>query len=161
MSRRSLLAAIHIAKKVTRMCTGCNRLFFGELCPSCGARGRPMEEWEYRQFLSAVTGEDSCSHADDEDLRKVLDLFDRAGFRDAYPYASPQKSAWRARQGTIAQIHRRAHQVFGLDGNTRIEGFMRKVIGKQDLKFCDEVELRRIIGWINRTAKSQQKGDRK
>lgn len=161
MNRHSFLASIHIAKQAALMCTGCNRLFFGESCPDCGARGRPLMDWEYRQLVAAITGVDSCSHADENDLRKVMDLFNRAGFREAYPYVSPQQENWKARQGTMAQIHRRARQVFGPAGDERIEGFLKKVIGKEELKFCDELELRRIIGWINRTAKYQSRRSEK
>jgi hypothetical protein len=155
MNRRSLLASVHIARKAALMCTLCNRLFFGQSCPDCGAHGRPLADWEYRQFVGAVTGEDSCSHADENDLRKVMDLFNRAGFREAFPYVSPHQEAWKARQGTMAQIHRRARQVFGPSAEERVQGFLEKVIGKQELKFCDVVELRRVIGWINRTARYQ------
>lgn len=157
MNRHSLLASIHIAKKAALMCTSCNRLFFGESCPDCKARGRPLADWEYRQLVGAVTGEDSCSHADENDLRKVMDLFNRAGFREAHPYVSPQHESWKARQGTMAQIRRRARQVFGPSGEERVGGFLKKVIGKEDLSFCDVVELRRVIGWINRTAGYQSR----
>lgn len=149
--QHTLIARIHIAKQQARICV-CGRLFFGVKCPDCGLEeSKAMPDWYYRQILSTLTDRDTCYGMNKEDLAKVADFFNRAGFASTSP-SNQGKSRW----GTISQIRKRGKGVFGPEYESRINGFLRKVVQKSALEECDMKELRWVIGWINRTAKYQK-----
>lgn len=152
--RKRLLARIHIAKQRARVCT-CGRLFFGTKCPDCGSKkSKMMPTWYYRQILSSICGKDSCSKMLKEELVKVMDFFNRAGFSKEHPYGGdPIKEVRKPLQGTIRQIRKRGREVLGPDWESRVDGFVRDVVRKPSLDKCCMYELRQVIGWINRTAK--------
>lgn len=156
MSRQTLIARIHIAKARCMVCPVCGSLSFGSTdCGRCGS-GRtlePLSDNRYRALLQAVGGSASCSALSDPALMRVMDLFDRAGFSKAYPYTSPEAEMARGKRRVIWAIGSRAPQVLGSDWEKRVEGFVKKYFGKASLSFCDPTELRKVIGWVNRTAK--------
>lgn len=153
---KALVARIHIAKRLARICT-CGRLFFGEGCPDCGSKdSRTMPTSYYRRILSSITNRDSCADMPKADLIKIVEFFDRAGFSEAYPYTDPLKQIRRQLSGTRAQIRKRGKAILGPDWESRIDGFVRDVVKKTNLDQCTMHELRRVIGWINRTARYQK-----
>ena len=159
MSRNTMIARIHIAKGKCMVCTKCKRLVFDKECGGCGSDAllEPISDTRYRTLLMAVGGSSSCATMCDSGLVKVMDLFDRAGFAKAYPFVSMEDEAANSRKKVIWAIRARAPDVLGLDWERRVEGFVKKSFGKPSLTFCDPVELRKVFGWINRTAKYQTK----
>lgn len=159
MKRNKIIARIHIAKGKCMTCATCKRLVFGNECSGCGAdiQLEPITEKRYRTLLMAVGGTSSCATMSDAGLVKVMDLFDRAGFAKAYPFVSMEDEAANSRRKVIWAIRTRAPDVLGLDWERRVEGFVKKSFEKPSLTFCDPVELRKVFGWINRTAKYQTK----
>ncbi len=101
-----------------------------------------------------LTGESSCTAMTDEQLRKVDQLFDRAGFSKAYPYNPPPER--REKYAVIRQIERRAKAVLGKGWENRVSGFCKATIGKTELHRLTGKELRKVIGWINRLDKKQK-----
>lgn len=112
-----------------------------------------MSEFVYRETLKAIGGTDSCATMDLNGLAKVADMFDHAGYSEAYPYISPARESRRQRFAVIRQIRIRAPVVLGPTWEERVRGFGKKAFDKETLEFMDMVELRKVIGWINRTEK--------
>ncbi|WP_320130276.1 phage protein GemA/Gp16 family protein [uncultured Sphaerochaeta sp.] len=158
MSRNSKLARIHLAKLKAETCSSCGKILFcvsGE-CPECGCMSRAsLKDQEYRKLLESLTGKTSCHDMNDNQLRKVMDLFDRAGFAKAYPYEPPPER--KQKYAVIRQIERRAKIVLGPGWAIRVDGFCTKTFGKSGLTNLNPVQLRNVIGWINRLDKSQKK----
>jgi hypothetical protein len=141
--RSAAIAKIHIAKQQAMICA-CGRLFFGEKCPDCGGvEGKTMPEWYYRQILASITDKESCAKMSTSDLDKVVEFFVRAGFKG-------RMKVDKQLAGIQAEIKRRAKAVLGPDWQKRIDGFIRDIVKKQDLESCTMIEARRVIGWINR-----------
>jgi phage gp16-like protein len=156
--RRSLMGKIHIAKKVALLCSGCGRLFFGEECPDCGnGEPRQLDDYSYRAILDSLTGYTSCAEMTERDLQVVADYFDRAGFREAHPHVSPKSEERRQRLAVMHHIKRIAPGILGSTWESRIEGFVRSKIGKATLEWCDADELRKVVGWIHRYQKYNQR----
>lgn len=163
--RGSLLRLVHVAKRSARYCISCGTVSYAERnCPSCGsAYLNPMRDSRYREVLLALTGKHSCADMDDDELRKVLDFFKAAGFEPKAP-ASPKAAAVqaerKARYGLLRQIARRAKEVLGPAWALRVRRFVQEAVLKDDdadLEDCSDVELRKVIGWINRTEKYTRK----
>lgn len=159
MKRNALIARIHIAKGKCMVCTRCDRLVFDKGCGGCGDNTplAPISDKRYRTLLMAVGGTSSCATMSDSGLVKVMGLFDRAGFAKAYPFVSMEDEAAKSRKKVIWAIRARAPDVLGPDWERRVEGFVKKSFNKPSLTFCDPTELRKVFGWINRTAKYQTK----
>ena len=158
MDRKALLAVIHIAKKDCYSCSSCGAITFGAHCPSCvKSTLTPLTEERYRELLQATTGERSCSQISDENLVKVVDLFNRAGFKREYPWLSPQHELTRERRRVISSIQIRAPAVLGESWESRLDGFVHSIIKKDRLQWCTMNELRRVYGWLNRTDKYNKK----
>ena len=161
MSRNSLIARIHLAKARTRVCMDCGTALFGARCPECGSEFiNPLTEKKYRHLLSMLTGKESCREMDEDGLRKVMDFFDRAGFSRAYPHESPRAAAQHQKYAVIRQIERRGKVILGPGWEKRVAGFCKSSIGKDSLSDLTAIELRKVIGWINRLDKVQQQGSR-
>ncbi len=157
MGRPALIARIHIAKAKALVCSNCGRLFFGTTCPGCAASvPKQLDQWRYQEILKAIGGEGSCTDLEDTDLEKVMEFFDQAGFSKAHPYISPKREMEIERHKVIRYIQIRAPVVLGSDWERRVLGFIQAKIHKQKLEWCDADELRKVIGWINRTYKYQQ-----
>ncbi len=158
MKRNALIARIHIAKSKALVCDICGRLVFGPECPACHVADlSPLPDERYRQILMATGGSVSCSSVGDWGLTKVMEVFDRAGFAEAYPYISAEKEQANQKRKVIRHIEIRAPAVLGANWEGRVQGFMKKSFDKPSLQFCTPEELRKVIGWINRTAKYQTK----
>lgn len=158
MKRTALIARIHIAKSRAQVCTICGRLVFGLECPACHTDAlSEFSDVRYRRILMATGGASSCREIGDQGLLKVMEVFDRAGFAEAYPYVSPEKEQANQKRRVIRHIEIRAPAVLGPSWQTRLEGFIGKKFEKQSLTFCTSEELRKVIGWINRTAKYESK----
>jgi hypothetical protein len=165
MNKQALIARIHIAKSKAQVCDICGRLVFGHECPACKTdKLSRFPEARYRSILMSVGGSNSCSTMGDQGLVRVMDVFDRAGFAIAYPYISPEKEQARQKKNVIRHIEIRAPVVLGATWEARLQGFIKKSLDKPSLQFCTSEELRKVIGWINRTDKYQfkkTKGDMK
>ncbi|MGD1832528.1 MAG: phage protein GemA/Gp16 family protein, partial [Sphaerochaetaceae bacterium] len=100
--RQALIAKIHIAKKAALVCSGCSRTYFGSYCPDCGSE-EPQEytDEEYRNTLAMLTGLTSCADMSDADLQLVGDYYDKAGFKEAHPYISPDAEHRRQRRAVM------------------------------------------------------------
>jgi hypothetical protein len=154
MKRHALIARIHIAKSRAQLCSICGRVVFGSYCPACKTEDlQPFTDERYRRILMAAGGYPSCSQIGDQGLMKVMEVFDRAGFAEAYPYISPEKEQANQKRRVIRHIEIRAPSVLGNSWEARLGGFIRKNFDKASLHFCTPEELRKVIGWINRTAK--------
>lgn len=159
MSRNTLISRIHLAKQKARVCCDCGRIFFEADC-SCGSEfSNPMRDQKYRDILYELTGERSCTTMTEDQLRKVDQLFDRAGFSKAYPYNPPPGR--KEKYAVIRQIERRAKEVLGKGWEDRVKGFCLATIKKKELHQLNPVELRKVIGWINRLDKKVKAEGRK
>lgn len=156
--RDGLVAAVHVAKKKVRVCSRCGSVTFGRtVCESCGRVLHQMPDCWYRSVLEELTGKDSCSLMEEEELRKVMDYFNQAGFSQL-PYVSPRSEQRKQDAAVRAQILRRAAEVLGDNWEARLSGFVAKM-GKTALYSCGSRELRKVIGWINRIDRYDRKGD--
>lgn len=159
MDRKALLAKVHMARAKACVCPECGRIHFTTVCPQCGSTAwSPMDDWTYRQIVSSLTGEDSCRSADIDGLASVAKAFDDLGYSKAFPYVSPERELRQQRMKVLHAILARAPTMLGDDWKARIDGFVKKRIGKDRLEFLDDVELRKVAGWMNRTAKKERKG---
>lgn len=162
MDRKALLAVIHIAKKDCFSCTNCGAITFSSSCPYCTDSALiSLTEERYRNLLKEATGQSSCSLINDENLMKVVDLFNRAGFKKEHPYLSPQRELSRERRRVMKSIQIRAPAVLGETWEARVAGFVHSVIKKDKLQWCTMTELRRVYGWLNRTDKYNKKNGEK
>lgn len=161
MNRKAVIARIHIAKSRAMVCPVCDRLTFKDSCDRCGDDQDTVaiSDERYRQSLMAAGGARSCSQMGDQGLIRVMQLFDRAGFAEEHPHVSPESEQRRQRQRVIWQIRNRAIEVLGVSWEPRVMGFVWKNFHKASLEFCTAQELRKVIGWINRTAKYQEKNN--
>ncbi len=157
MNRKAIIARIHIAKSRAMVCPVCERLTFKSFCDVCGDDQDTVAlgEDRYRQLLMAAGGARSCAQLGDQGLVRVMALFDRAGFADEHPHVSAEAEQRRQRARVIWQIGIRAPAVLGDNWKRRVEGFVKKNFDKGTLKYCTADELRKVIGWINRTEKYQ------
>lgn len=154
MKRTALIARIHIAKSRAQVCSFCGRIVFAPECKPCHTADLvELTDERYRKILMAAGGVPSCSKMSDKGLVKVMEVFDHAGFSEAYPYISPEKEQADQKRRVIHHIEIRAPAVLGPTWQARLEGFVKKNFDKPSLQFCTTEELRKVIGWINRTAK--------
>lgn len=164
MKRNAMIARIHIAKGRALTCPDCELLQFSAQpngsCSLCGCTGLlPLGEERYRRILMGAGGALSCRDMSDAGLRRVMDVFDAAGFSREYPYVSPEAEQSRQRQNVVRRIRHRGPQVLGENWEIRVRGFMRKNFDKESLEFLTAEELRTVIGWINRTDKYQKRSN--
>ncbi|MFA6843881.1 MAG: phage protein GemA/Gp16 family protein [Bacilli bacterium] len=158
MDRKSLLAVIHIAKNNCFACEKCGALTFHEHCSFCQeSKLKPLTEKQYKKIIKTVSGKESCSLLSDIQLSKVMDVFNKAGFKEEHPYVSPKKELYRERRRVVASIQIRAPVVLGEHWKQRLDGFIRTQVNSERLEWCDMKELRKIYGWINRTDKYSKK----
>ncbi len=158
MDRRSLMGKIHIAKKVAYTCPDCNRVHFGDYCPDCGNENPViLDDAAYRKILILLTNHSSCAHMSENDLKVVADYFDRAGFKEAHPFVSVKAEARKQRRKVLFHIYKVAPQILGENWESRIEGFVQSKVGKSRLDWCDAEELRKVIGWIHRYQKYNER----
>lgn len=157
--RNRLVSLVHIARAKARVCIKCGMLHFGKSeCCQCGRTLSHMPDFWYRSILEAAGGADSCALMDEQGLQKVMDVFNQAGFREACPYVSPKAEQTRQNSAVRRNICIRAEEVLGSNWQARLLGFIKANFEKDSLDFCDAQELRKVIGWINRTDK-RQKGE--
>ncbi len=166
MKRNAMIARIHIAKNKALTCPDCELLQFSaqleDGCPLCGRTDLlPLSEERYRRILMGAGGVPSCRDMSDAGLRRVMDVFDSAGFSKEHPYVSPEAEQNRQRQNVARRIRYRGPQVLGENWEIRVRGFMRKNFDKESLEFLTAEELRTVIGWINRTDKYQKRSNQK
>ena len=155
--RQSLIALVHIAKSKARVCSKCGLIAFGtDTCPKCGKKLCFMPDFWYRSILQSATGSDSCSFMESDDLEKVMDVFNEAGFRKAFPYISPRAEQAKQNAAVRRNIRFRAEQVLGDNWQARVNGFVKSKMGKNSLSFCNAMELRKVIGWINATDRNRK-----
>lgn len=156
--KKKLIARIHIAKNKAQRCPE-HGLFFAldGKCPQCGNTGESLPDFYYRQILLSAGGKKSSTELSEENLKKVLEVFDKAGFKEAYPYISPAKAEKEAREALQKQIYFRAKQVLGPNWQFRLQGFLVRTVGTNYLSFCSMKQLRQVIGWINRAEKYSSK----
>lgn len=155
VTRRAIVAKIHMAKDRARICQVCRRIHFSDICPACEIDNQEiMDDARYRKFLTELTGLNSCSKMTERDLKKVADAFDRAGYSAAYPYLSPTKELRKQKERMKRHILKRAPLVLGYKWQCRLQGMLTKM-GKPSLDFCDFTDLRKLLGWLNRTEKYQ------
>lgn len=163
--RNTLLRLVHVAEHKARFCLTCGTVSYAERsCPSCGSVYlNPMRDSRYREVLVSLTGKRSCADMDDDELRKVLAFFVAAGFEpkaQASPKAVAERAERKARYGLLNEIARRAKQVLGPSWMTRVRRFVQVEVLKDDssdLEDCSDIELRKVIGWINRTDRYNRK----
>ena len=150
MDREKLLRLIHIARNSARTCPECGKTLFRKDCPDCGTLTVRLSEERYRSILESF-GASSCRFMAEPELEKVYRFFIQAGF---LPRGDPEKSRNAARRRTIAIISSEAKELFGDEAwERRVEGFVRKGMGKDSLRACDDKELRKVIGWLRRYRK--------
>lgn len=155
--RERLVALVHMAKARALVCSKCGSLHFGiSECLQCGRKLSRMPEFWYRSILEAATGYDTCALIDENGLEKIMKIFNEAGFEEAYPYINPRAEQTRQNKAVRRNIYKRAEEVLGDNWQARLAGFVRLSFSKDSLAFCDAHELRKVIGWINRTGKSQK-----
>ena len=155
VNRRAIIGKIHMAKDRARVCPECGRIHFSDSCPACKVDGQSsMDDSRYRQFLTDLTGVDSCTKMAERELQKVADAFDRAGYSVAYPFMSPTRELRLQKARMKRLILKRAPLVLGYKWQSRIQAMLTKM-GKPSLDFCDFTDLRKLLGWLNRTEKYQ------
>ena len=154
MDRKKIIGLIHIAKDDARECPVCGKVSFKGKCNICGIKTRKLPEKRYREMLESF-GASSCRFLDDSGLKKVYETFIRAGFK---PRVNPEEYHQRAMKKTRAVIIARARELFG-DGlwEKRVNGFIQKGLGKQNLGACNDIELRKIAGWLYRYKQYMEK----
>lgn len=150
--RRTLIGLIHIAKAKARTCN-CGRLSFQTTCPQCGRPTQRMPEFWYRSILEAMGGADTCSMIDIEGLQKVMDTFDKAGFRKL-PRPKPKK---RTEAQQLYIVRKEAAQLLGEHWEDRLNGYVWKKYGRDDVSQCTYEELRDVFGFVRRTAKYESR----
>lgn len=156
--RMTMMAVIHMAKAKVHRCMDCGCYHFEEHCPCCGsAMANPMRDGWYREILTTLTGKGSCAGMNDADLAKVVQFFERAGFRRTVPRDGPRQAARHARLGLMRQIEIRARQVLGPFWEMRVRRFVEVELHQEALQDLGENGLRKVIGWINRTDKYRRK----
>ena len=150
MDRKKLLGLIHIARNSARLCPECGKVVYGKRCKECGRLTDKLDDGRYRRILESF-GASSCRFMPDSDLEKVYRFFIQAGFK---PRDNPEKSHAVGRKRTMAITIAEAKALFGEEmWESRLSGFIRKAIGKPDLRSCDDKELRKAIGWLRRYRK--------
>lgn len=149
--RETLIKLIHVARNQARTCS-CGRLSFENSCPTCGKATQKMPEFWYRSILEAMGGADTCAMIDTEGLQKVMDTFDKAGFRKLKP-KSRRKTAYQM----LPIVRKEAEKLLGEHWNDRINGYVWKKYGRDDISECKYEELRDVFGFIHRTAKYESR----
>lgn len=152
IDRKGLISLIHIAKQYARECPECKAVSYSVVCKRCRSDTVPLSDDRYREILSSY-GNASCRFLSDDGLKKVYQTFIKAGFKPRVNHERRKK--W-SRKGTMAVIGSRAYQCFGPDWEPRVQGFVVKCIGKQDLQSCDDNELRKVAGWLYRYMRYQK-----
>lgn len=155
MDRANLISLIHIAKQHARECPECKAVSYGKICSRCRSDTVPLSDDRYREIL-ATYGKGSCRFLSDDGLEKVYQTFIKAGFK---PRVNPEKRRKWSRKGTMAVIRNRAYQCFGPNWEPRVQGFVEKSIGKQNLLSCDDNELRKVVGWLYRYLKYKKENE--
>lgn len=150
--RSTLIKLIHIAKAKARTCN-CGRLSFSTVCPACGKPTQKMPEFWYRSILEAMGGADTCAMIDTEGLQKVMDTFDKAGF-NALPKPKTKK---RTEAQQLFLVRKEAGRLLGEHWEDRLNGYVWKKYGRDDISQCTYEELRDVFGFVHRTAKYESR----
>lgn len=138
-----------------QICLKCDNPFFGIDCPKCGSRYyRTASEDDYRGFLERITGKRSCKDMSALELMKLNGELLKIGWQKRID--EERDKAKEAKRRTKNYIQAEAERIFGAEARSRVEGFCLKVIGKSFSRLND-LELRRVIGWIHRTEKHSKK----
>ena len=146
--RRKLLASVHIAMKVAKVCSDCGAVVFPDYCPVCGSVTlRPMAEIDYRRFLKNVTGKTSCGDMADWEIRKVMKRFYRYGYK---PQASIRQRCKESKEKMIYKIKKEAKEKLGNNWLRRLSGYVRKIFKKEDIDELDFKELRSVWGFLRK-----------
>ncbi len=149
--RKKLIAVIHIAKNQARICDMCKNIVFEDTCHICKSKTRPMSEIDYRRFLIQITGHSSSKLMSDEQLKRVVSVFESKGFK-RIKKSSLHKSMNSSRMAMIENIRKDAEIYLGRNWKKRINGFCRKTFNVSALEFCSFKQLRSIWGFMRRQA---------
>ena len=151
--RRKLLAKIHIATAVAKVCSECGAVVFTRsFCPVCGnVYLRRMTEIDYRRFLKKVTGKTSCKFMEDWELKKVMSKIYRYGYDPMMGFSAEVE---RTREKMIYMIEKMAKERLGSNWLKRLDGFLKKRI-KKSIDKCNMSELRKIFAFLRTQEVSQ------
>lgn len=158
MDRNKLIQLIHLAKASFRVCPLLHHSFYHN-CPECERKTRVIKDDEYKKLLISLTNKSSCTNLDYKELSKVLDFFNKSGFKE-FKYSNLKlrneedirKSTYKMRWSLM----QRAKQILGDNHENRLKGFIKK---KFPFKRFDELnlkELRLTLGWISRIEKTNK-----
>jgi len=144
--RRQLLAKIHIARKQLA-----------------------LDEGTYRALLTRITGADSAADIAAPQLMAVVEEFKRLGWKDApakirragsRPLA-PGAEAAKARALWLNLWHL---GVIADPAEARLDGFCKRMTGRDSLRFLDQVQMDRLIralrGWLERVGFTEPDAER-
>lgn len=160
MERNKLITLIHVASNNAHKCSKCQRIFYGKPCPVCESNSFTyFSREDYKDLLIKLTGKTSCKELTDDQLNKVYEFFIKAGFKPVSKKPNVIKEIESGNYGTINRIYGRGKQVLGPAYKKRIYGFVKIKFKGKTLNNLDKNELRAVIGWINRMAKSNAKGE--
>jgi RNA polymerase subunit RPABC4/transcription elongation factor Spt4 len=161
MRREKLIQLIHIASKNAKQCAKCQRMFYGNTCPECESQiYTNFTKDNYKDLLLKVTGKTSCKELQEFELKKVYEVFKKAGFTPASNKSEVVQEVLAGNRGTINTIYSRGKQVLGPAYKKRIYGFVKLKFKGKSLNSLSKNELRAVIGWINRMSKSNTKGEK-
>lgn len=165
MTRKDYIKLIHIARNMTFRCPACGKLISKEMnispvCNDCGLTLEPLSDADYRKLLSNITGKESSKFLADEELEKVYQLFISCGFRPRTESRIDQieHDYQEGRRKTISIILSEARRTLGPSWQYRLEKFIAsKNNGQTMLYKLPDNQLRQILGWVRRNAKTLQK----
>lgn len=154
MGRREKIIHIHQMKAKLHKCLSCGCYHYKDICTKCASPSWiTIEDDEYREILTSLTGKSSCSDMDEFELQRIEFKFQSFGWVDT---SQGRYAMTAARRRLIAIIFTEAQMIFGDEKHkARIEGFVEKKTGNKRLDHCSEDQLRMVIGWIRRAAKYQ------
>jgi ferredoxin-like protein FixX len=145
--RRKILAQVHIMAKSASICNDCGAVVFLHYCPVCGSVSlRDMLEIDYRRVLKDVTGKISCTEMADWEIRKVIRLFYRYGYK---PEKSIKKRSEESREKMIYKIKKTAPEKLGNNWFKRLSGYCKKLF-KKDIDELNFNQLRSVWGFLRK-----------
>lgn len=151
--RKQMIAKIHIAMKDARICTSCGWVIFWGQCPRCMNLSRPITEEDYRNFLYRVTKKKSCKYMMIGELQRILDLLYEAGF---IPMKRTHIGTLKAsKDGMIKNAEELAQKVMGDNWKRRLNGWVKKVFGVDNMRFLTVNELRAVFGFLHKIEKEE------
>lgn len=152
MGRREKLIHVHQMKAKLRVCLGCGRWHYKDVCPACLSESwRAIEDDEYRNMLESLTGKRSCAEMDAAELQRIEFKFQNCGWVDT---GQASHFVTMAKRRLIGVIFTEGQRAFGPDAcKARIEGFLESKTGNRKLIKASDEELRMVIGWLRRAQK--------